>query len=47
MLEYDEVDDLIYVLGSNGGEMFEQFFERFAPRAVMHRLVRNLVPMTE
>lgn len=32
LLEHDKVDDTLYALGSYGGEMFEQFFERFGPR---------------
>ena len=35
LLEYDKGDDALYALGSYGGEMFDQFFERFEPRLQM------------
>jgi arsenite oxidase small subunit len=35
LVEYDSADDGLYALGSYGGEMFEQFFERFGPRLQM------------
>ena len=32
LLEHDSINDALYVLGSYGGEMFEQFFARFGAR---------------
>ena len=32
LMEHDPVEDALYALGSHGGEMFERFFDAFAPR---------------
>ena len=41
-LEYDPTAGTIYATGTHGGEMFDQFFEKFGPRLALEHGSSNI-----